>query len=326
MEDIRSIRVEPPLDATLADQLLAVWEWIFQTPYDWLAPILAGSERGVNRHVLFLAMDGDTIAGTSHLVTPVHDARVGGLGEVATMPDYRGRGVAHHLSAAARDEFIQCGGKALLLGTANPAAEAIYQRLGWRRVPGSQVMCLCADHHTPEEFLTDYYHERTAWTVQPGNAAHRIPMIPLILSSHSDCLLDANRGIYATRYAVQRSCMGLYPGYERLGRASGAWFAASADDGRAIGLATATRCGDGWVNVDAFCHHRFLAAHAPLLDAVLAWASDRAATRVTARVAAADADKLRRFKLHGFHVLGPGEPAGLDAAPLPTVELERGLV
>ena len=121
---------QPPLPAALVDELLVFWQDIFQTDYRLFRSILNGDEREHNRDVFYLVRDGDRTVGSCHLTFPVADPALGGLGEVATAPAARGRGIASELCAMARDDFRRAGGSALFLGTANPAAARIYHRLG----------------------------------------------------------------------------------------------------------------------------------------------------------------------------------------------------
>ena len=52
-----------------------------------------------------------------------------------------------------RDE----GGEVLFLGTVNPAAARVYNRLGWRRLAGSTVYANVTADLSPEEFLVDWF-------------------------------------------------------------------------------------------------------------------------------------------------------------------------
>jgi len=235
---------QPPLPAALVDELLVFWQDIFQTDYRLFRSILNGDECEHNRDVFYLVRDGDRTVGSCHLTFPVADPALGGLGEVATAPAARGRGIASELCAMARDDFRRAGGSALFLGTANPAAARIYHRLGWRKLAGAHAMAHIADGRSPEAFFIDHFATGGSAT---GTAAARIPMIPLILCPHDDRLLDANAGWVSTRYADQSSCMGLYPRYAALD----AWFCARAGDGRAVGLASARTHGAAGCQIDA---------------------------------------------------------------------------
>ena len=72
-------------------------------------------------------------------MTPRTAPKFAGIGEVATRPDYRGRGIANRLCQQALEGFTANDGEVVFLGTENPDAARIYHRLGWRRIAGSTV-------------------------------------------------------------------------------------------------------------------------------------------------------------------------------------------
>ena len=140
------VALEPPLPADVIEELAEFWEAIFEASYDDLRPVLAGGEVADNRNLVYLIREGGELAGTSQLTVSQAAPALGGLGEVATAPAYRGRGIATRLCARARDDFRTQGGRALYLGTVNPAAARVYYRLGWRNLAGTTVMsCTTGD-------------------------------------------------------------------------------------------------------------------------------------------------------------------------------------
>ena len=289
---------QPPLPAALVDELLVFWQDIFQTDYRLFRSILNGDEREHNRDVFYLVRDGDRTVGSCHLTFPVADPALGGLGEVATAPAARGRGIASELCAMARDDFRRAGGSALFLGTANPAAARIYHRLGWRKLAGAHAMAHIADGRSPEAFFIDHFATGGSATVTAGTAAARIPMIPLILCPHDDRLLDANAGWVSTRYADQSSCMGLYPRYGELD----AWFCARTGDGRAVGLASARTQGADGCQSDAFTHRLWEDAWEDLLAPAVAWAMPEGSCWMD--VLREDGEKIARAEKLGFRHVG----------------------
>jgi GNAT superfamily N-acetyltransferase len=318
-------RLEAPLPANLLDELCAVWEQTFATSYDGFRPALLGAEAGIHRDVVWVRREGADLAGTCHLTTVRSHPALGGFGEVATAPRFRGRGIAAELCGLARDEFLQAGGRALFLGTGNPAAARIYERLGWRPVPGTSVMALIAtDENTPETFLSRHFRPGGDTVVEAMTAAARIPMIPLLVSPHPSVMLDANVGMVSTTFAVQRSCMGLYPRYEALiegGR--GAAFCACAENGRLVGLATARMGDSGRCAVDVFTHRQWDDAWPELAQACLEWGADHGVTRFVADVVADDVGKQRAFERLDFEVDGPCRPFVADDQSFAAVRLER---
>src|SRR5439155_5157961 len=117
---------------------------------------------------------------------------------------FRRQGIAGMLSARARDRFSSQGGQALFLGTHNPEALRVYHRLGWRKLAGANVMAWTRAPHTPEEFLVDYFRSGEPVTIVAGSPADRLAVIPLLVWPHEEHILDANLGMFSTRYAVQK--------------------------------------------------------------------------------------------------------------------------
>ena len=95
-------------------------------------------------------------------------------------------------------------------------------------------------------------------------------MIPLLLCPHDWQVLDANTLMYSTRYATQKSCMGLYVRYERIRMGGGgAWFVAKTVEGKVVGLSTARGDDTGNCQIDAFAHARFSEAWEELVQAAI---------------------------------------------------------
>ena len=320
-------RINVPLPEGLIQELTVFWEEIFENSYEDFKPIFAGNEIEDNEDILYLMRQGEDVAGTSHLTVGKAAPRLGGLGEVATPPAFRRQGIAAQLCEATLDDFRRQGGEAFFLGTGNPAAARIYYRLGWRKLAGANVMALIVSGKSPEAFLVDYFREAEGQiSIVPGTSAQRIPMIPLIVCPHDWQVLDANAGIFSTRYAVQSSCMGLYPKYDVLiQQQSGAWFGAGADSGHLIGLATARLDESGVCHVDGFTHQRCLDAWGDLMQVAMDWGADRGATEWCGTLSVEDEDKRSLFEALGFDMAGAGEAFGLGERHVPSVLLKRSV-
>ena len=318
-------RMNVPLPEGLIPELTTFWEEIFETSYEDFKPIFAGDETGDNGDILYLMRQGEDLAGTSHLTVGKMEPRLGGLGEVATPPAFRRQGIAAQLCESALDDFRAQGGEAFFLGTGNPSAARIYYRLGWRKLAGANVMALIVSGRSPEAFLVDYFREAEGQiTIVPGTAAQRIPMIPLIVCPHDWQVLDANAGILSTRYALQSSCMGLYPKYDALlQQQTGAWFGAQTGSGHLIGLATARLNGSGVCHVDGFTHQRCLDTWGDLIQAAMDWGANRGATEWCGTLSAEDEDKRSLFESLGFEATGEGEAFMLEERQVPSVLLKQ---
>ena len=151
-------------------------------------------------------------------------------------------------------------------------------------------------------------------------------MIPLIVCPHDWQVLDANAVIFSTRYALQSSCMGLYPKYDALPQQqSGTWFGAQTDSGHLIGLATARLDGSGVCHVDGFTHQRCLGTWEDLIQAAMDWGADRGATEWRGTLSVEDEDKQALFKSLGFEPAGEGEAFALGERQVPSALLKRSV-
>lgn len=296
-------RFETPLDRNLSTELISFWNDIFETNNAPLTTLLSGAECESNLDRVYIARDAHRLAGTTHLKVTQTGCRLGGLGEVAVAPEFRRQGIARQLVKLARDEFFDSDGEALFLATANPTAELLYRDLGWKFFDSSRVMCLTADSAAPGEFVNSYFEaiDRSDIHITSGTAAHRIPMIPLILAPHDSPILDINAALISTRVAVQMSCMGLYPRYESLRQnGSGDWFAVGDPLNRLVGLGSVRRHGDRSANIDWFTHERFRAHEIPLVARAIQWANEVGVDVIVADVATSDETKLETLRSLGF--------------------------
>lgn len=315
------IRKSPiPIAQSDADALCAFWGLIFGHSYDDCFPVLIGDEQGWNENTLYLAYEGDRLAGTCLLTQSKSVPEIAGLGEVAVLVTFRGRGIASALCERARDDFFHSGGQALWLATSNPTAFRVYHRLGWRRLANSNVMVCCADG-SPEEWLTNYFSDPLRADVHIGSPADRIPMIPLILSPHDSHLLDINLGLFSTRYRLQESCMGLYPKYDDLQRNGGAWFAVR-EANQVVGLATACPAADGAVMIDGFMHYHYQPEWRTLMQEAIDHARGVGTAACCTVVSPIDDEKLRLYRGLGFREAGSAGTIDLLGNEVTAIRME----
>ena len=316
-----------PLEPSLAEELIDFWEETFGISFAQQRGILAGEEIKHNRDLIYIVRKEGRLAGTCHLTVGTAMSEIGGVGEVAVSPEFRRRGIAESLCKRARNTFRDCGGKGLFLATDEENAARVYSRIGWRKVSGSNVMLLTDDGKTLQAFLVDHLSGKSRVAVTAATPSDRIAIIPLLVSPHDSCVLDANVGIYSTRYALQISCMGLYPQYQELredGR--GEWFAARTIDGRVVGLSTARINSDGIARLDSFVHHCHADSQGLLISQAAHWAADHEAVAIEAIIAIADNWKLSSFEAMGFQNAGETTPLNLNGQVVRAVRLEKALV
>lgn len=316
-------RLRIPIDEGLNDRLQAFWYDIFGNVPDIEPAMFLGSETSHNTSDLYLVEeDGQTIS-TTMVTTCNALPELGGFGEVATLPAARGRGLATDLCRQSVEDFAAGGGKALFLGTVNPDAARIYHRGGWRKMASSIVWTLITDERSPEAYLVDYFSSPSPAVVEEGGPGVRIPIIPLIVTPHDWRVLDANTGIFSARYAMVRSCMGLYPKYQALreeGR--GNWFAARDMQKRIVGLSTAVMDDSRACSVDGFTHGGSDDAWDGLLRAAIEWGQTHGASPVYANACAEDEDRTARLEALGFRNAGPAPDFDMDGQDISAVRME----
>lgn len=320
--------LEAPLPPALVSEAVGFLHSIFGDSAGGPGPgarrIFEGEELNENRDVVYLARQGGKLVGTTHLTVSRSMPALGGLGEVATHLEFRRAGIATRLSERARDDFRSRGGEALFLGTVNPAAARLYRRLGWRKIPSTIVYAYIAGGEPPETFLVELFRERAEATVVAATPTERLSIIPLLSTPHDWQVLDANVGIYTTRYAVLRGCMSLYPRYEALWKdGRGTWFAARTGDGRLVGLSTARLDDADGCQVDGFTHGGFAGAWAPLLEAAASWAAAKGATVSWALVCVEDEVKRSLLEAAGFREAGSGKEFDIEGRAVGSLRLER---
>jgi GNAT superfamily N-acetyltransferase len=251
--DYQFVRDEVPLPPALRAELVAFWSQIFQIPFNELDEVLAGEEGAVNTDVFYLARRQNELAATCHLTRSHLDPRLGGMGEVATHCDHRGKGLANVLFDQAAREFDSRGGEALLLGTVNPVAATIYEKFGFHYLPNTKVML--RTRAAAGEFFDHWFRDASSDAVEIISAGpqHRLTIIPLILCPNPGEILDINADLLSTHVAEQVSCMGLYPRYHALGH-TGQWFVAQTPDQVTVGIASVKLMDGGVARIDAFTH------------------------------------------------------------------------
>jgi len=296
---------EKGLDEQMISELIALWQEIFQTGYSSFRPVLFGEECISNRDIIFVARQDGKIIGTSHLTISITNPELGGLGEVCTLPESRGMGLATRLCKMALDQFVGSGGKALFLGTSNPVAARIYTNLGWQKIPGSNVMVYLTDNIPADNYLQIYFAVGDRINVLSGSASDRIPVIPLILFPHEWHVLDSNIGLYSTRFSLQRSCMGLYPRYQSMrSDYDGNWLVARNGINQVTGLISyridkLKRC-----YIDGFMHPGYLGHWGFFIDEAMSLAAEHGASSFLANLSSYDNEKIALFKSSSFRLTG----------------------
>ena len=299
------MKLVAPLDADTADNLSEFWKNIFGSETDPDVPkhVFTGSESMHNSNVVYLEKENGSIASTCGVTKPLKISSIGGFGEVATDPSFRKKGLATKLCEIAVNDFRKDGGEALFLGTGNPAAARIYHRLGLRKIPGTSVMVNITNGNSPEEYLVQRFStfDEEDWSVDTATPAARIPIIPLLVNPHDWHVLDANIGMYSTRYDTQHSCMGLYRRYSYINMDSkGEWFTSSTKDGRIVGISSAKLINKDIGQIDGFTNLRFQNCWDQLMNEAIKWVSAKGVKRISSKISVEDEEKQAKFSQIGF--------------------------
>lgn len=94
-------------------------------------PQIDGSELDNNMDILYLAEDGQTLAGSIHATLPNHARTLCGLSGMCVAPRYRGIGLSRTLFAHMMSYLEGSGTNAFFLGTNNPIAAKLYASFGF---------------------------------------------------------------------------------------------------------------------------------------------------------------------------------------------------
>ncbi|MGO8705130.1 MAG: GNAT family N-acetyltransferase [Candidatus Brocadiia bacterium] len=127
------------------------------------------------------------------------------MGGVATAEAYRGQGLASAVVGAVCERFDSARGRLLCLGTSNPAARRIYERLGFRPVAG-QILCRAARGARLDE---GFAAGRTV-AARPASWSDMASIVPLYLLPHPCVLADAGIGLPSARVAEPHRCVRIF--------------------------------------------------------------------------------------------------------------------
>ena len=74
--------IEVPLAESLANELVDFWERTFGALDDDFRGLLTGADQAQNRHLVYLARKGTSLAGTCHLTIGRSSKHLGGLARI----------------------------------------------------------------------------------------------------------------------------------------------------------------------------------------------------------------------------------------------------
>jgi len=213
---------KPLLDPESVHQMHQLWLAAFGN--DFVSDVPDDLLYGEQNHCLPTYIRGaDDIYGHCNqpLGSPVSWRSWGGLHS----PPVPGEGLATRICQQLVKDFQRAEGLALFLGTVNPEAARIYERLGWQHINGSKLMVNLSGSDDYDDFIHRYFATSTPSQICRAKPASRIPIIPLVIFPHAWSILDSNISLYSTNVEPQLSCLGLYRRYDYLRtRGQGEWF------------------------------------------------------------------------------------------------------
>ena len=264
------------------------------------------------------------MASTCMIVSPRAMPAIADLGAVATHPDLRNRGLSTRVCGTAVDLAFENGCEALFVGTGGGAAARVYERLGFRKLPGANWWIAVASGDPPEAFVVDYFRRPAASvTVRPASPADRIPMIPLIVFPHrwrsSTPTPVSSRPPTPTQARSPNTCATPRPSPTRAAHGP----PPSPTTGGPSASPPRARSTPAWWRVDAFTQSRFTDAWPELMEAAVDSAAAGGAKTCRIDVTSWDDEKAALAESLGFRPAGPGDPVDLAGSELQTTRLER---
>ena len=216
--------------------------------------LLGGSEKTINQINLYsIEKDSDFLSSVI-LIFPKDNSAVSGLGEVCTRIDSRGRNYASNLCKLARDDFFsKSNAQGNFLGTTNPIAAKIYERLGWKKITNSLVMFNSVNNISFENFVEENYISSEKLNISEGSPYFRLPLIPFVLSNKKFIYSDINVGILGE---LERSyCLSLYEKFDSLLKKNGNWYCMHNVNNQIYGITTYQEEKPKIYRIDGFYNH-----------------------------------------------------------------------
>jgi GNAT superfamily N-acetyltransferase len=302
----------PPYDPGVAREVARLLQEAFGSAEFGVRRLLGelpDYERG-SRDYLFLVRTGrdGAIVGTSWYGVSAANPRLGLLGDVLAVPGDRRRGIGTIATAANLEHFAARGGEAMYLGTVNPEALRIYEKLGFATYSGLVKRALmgraAAD---PDGFDRAYFRADGPTRVRPVHWGDHAGLSALYFAPRDAALLDAPTSKYASWVAPQPSCVGFYPPLRdsTVGR-GGALGVLETADGRILGAVALHRRippPEGRRAILDYCLASAAADRAVQLLGYGLAEAERLGVRLTAEVCERDELKASALRDAGFRVV-----------------------
>jgi GNAT superfamily N-acetyltransferase len=319
---------QPPLPGEEARRFARFVECFLVEEY--LDDILRGRFSEAACFVAGMGLAGDSVVATCWSGWGREFSDIAVMGGVATAEAYRGQGLASAVVGAVCERFDSAGGRLLYLGTSNPAARRIYERLGFRQVAG-QIFCRAARGARPDE---GFAAGRTV-SARPAAWRDMASIAPLYLQPHPCVLADSGIGLPSARLAEPRRCVRIFWELWKSIEPGGRWALLCNDLGWPVASALARPCkakpceglretSQGLDYTVDFLWHPVYSVEAAAF--VAKWLEEiEAASGCASRMVICDGDdwKLRAARQLGFERAGGGGTADVNGRKVPLLSLVR---
>lgn len=227
--------------------------------------LLRGSEKNINQINLYSIERDSEFLSSVILIFPKDNPTISGLGEVCTRIDSRGRNYASSLCKLARDDFFsKSNAEGNFLGTVNPVAAKIYEKLGWKKITNSLVMFNSVNNISFDNFVEQNYISSEKLNISEGSPYFRLPLIPFVLSNKKFIYSDINVGILGELESSY--CLSLYDKFDSLLKRNGNWYCMHNLNNQIYGISTYQEEKPKIYRIDGFNNHIYKNDFHNLLD------------------------------------------------------------
>lgn len=253
-------------------------------------------------YAFFASSDGIPVAHAWYQVSR-RDPRVAVLGYVFTDPAWRGKGLSQGICSRLWEHFAARGGEAMYLGTGNPAARRIYEKLGFAPHHGNVMRRLTPSAKDP---ALEPARGRPASRVaaRPADWGDLARLVALCTGKFPWIVRDHAEGFVLPPGAEMRRCVSIGVALLLRAEAPGNSLGVlESEDGRIVGCASIVEAPAAQPRTLEFIVHPDHAASAvPGLRALLP-----PATPLLCHASPADSAKLGILRDLGFAAI-PGRP------------------
>tara|TARA_B110000263_G_scaffold53065_1_gene44533 strand:+ start:999 stop:1970 length:972 start_codon:yes stop_codon:yes gene_type:complete len=293
-----------PIEQNKIDQLYNLWlnnGYETKEDIDIVENHLLGFEKDISEIKLYTFENPSSSSIESSCITIYNKNLpiIAGLGEVCTEITSRGNGLAGKLCAIAKEDFFSKErSEGIFLGTVNPIAQKIYEKLGWVQIPKSKVMFNSKKGESFQDFIDGYYDEKSDIFINNGSPKFRISLIAYFLSQISDYNVDINVGIIGNNYSSM--CLSLYNKFDEITKNNGQWFVMSNHKNKIFSTSSFKNISKDILRLDGTYRKGYEKYFIDLLKNNLRIIDLNSPKRIICEILEKDQDKIELFKELGF--------------------------